>query len=126
MAWGIQALLFKYLIDIGINIYVILFYIFSLGAIFCVSEILLKKQRLSIKTNQWVILVLISLFSALANIFILIGYEVSPNIGYVGAVGAGSISLVTLFSAYFFKDELTPKKLLGTLGVMIGIIVIFL
>jgi uncharacterized membrane protein len=55
-----------------------------------------------------------------------VAFNLAPNVGFVNAANAASISLLTLASAYFFKDELTVKKMLGILGVTAGLLLLFL
>jgi uncharacterized membrane protein len=64
--------------------------------------------------------------STLFNLFMQIGYIYSPNPGYINAANASSISLLTLLSAYFFKDELNSRKVIGVIGVTAGLVLLFL
>lgn len=50
--------------------------------------------------------------------------KLAPNVGYVNAINAGSIAAVTIFAVLLFKDELTPKKAVGILGVTAGLILL--
>jgi uncharacterized membrane protein len=55
-----------------------------------------------------------------------VGFNLAPNVGFVNAANAASISLLTLAAAFFFKDELTLKKLIGIAGVTAGLLLLFL
>jgi uncharacterized membrane protein len=55
-----------------------------------------------------------------------VGFNLAPNVGYVNATNAASISLLTLMSSIFFKDELTLKKMIGIVGVTAGLLLLFL
>ena len=55
-----------------------------------------------------------------------VGFNLAPNVGFVNAANAASISLLTLMSTFFFKDELTIKKMIGILGVTAGLLLLFL
>jgi uncharacterized membrane protein len=48
--------------------------------------------------------------------------KVAPNVGYVNAINAGSISLVTILAVLLFNDELTKRKAIGILGVTAGLL----
>ena len=58
------------------------------------------------------------------NYFMQLGYTLAPNIGYVNATNAASISLVTIFAILLFKDEFSIKKLVGILGVTAGLLLL--
>ena len=59
------------------------------------------------------------------NFCLIQGYLVSPNPGYISAVNVASISLLTVLYKVFFKDTLTLKKMLGVIGILIGLIILF-
>ena len=54
------------------------------------------------------------------------GYQIAPNVGYVNAVNAASIAGVAVLASIFFKDELTRRKLLGILGVTVGLLLLLI
>jgi uncharacterized membrane protein len=60
------------------------------------------------------------------NLFMQYAYKAAPNIGYVVAFNTSSIMSVTLLSAIFFKDKLTRNKLLGVVGVLVGLLILAL
>lgn len=124
-AWGFLALMSKYLLNQGINVLVYLFYLSLFASIFILTEIKIKKVKVNIKPDLVKLILLIGLFSMFFNLFIQVGYVFAPNPGYINAVNASSISLVTLASAYFFKDELTLRKIVGVFGVTAGLILLF-
>jgi len=53
------------------------------------------------------------------------GYAVSPNPGYLNAANAASIAFLTLASSLIFKDELTMRKMIGIVGVVVWISLLF-
>ncbi|MCA9369421.1 hypothetical protein KC721_03915, partial [Candidatus Woesebacteria bacterium] len=79
----------------------------------------LSKDQLS--TLLW-----IGVFGASFNYFMQVGFDLAPNVGFVNAANAASISLLTLLSAVLFKDELTLKKMVGIIGVTVGLVILFL
>ncbi|NMB56792.1 EamA family transporter [Candidatus Beckwithbacteria bacterium] len=116
-----MALVSKYFINQGIPIPVFLFYSYLFVAFYTLVEIKLKKIEIKIECKNWLILIFIGIFSMLFNLFMQIGYKFAPNPGYINAINAVSISLITLLSAYFYKDELTLQKIIGVVGVIVGL-----
>ncbi len=91
------------------------------------GEIKYKKiEWKKVLKNQLITLLLIGIFGASFNYFMQVGFNLAPNVGYVNATNAASISLLTLMSAFFFKDELTLKKMIGIVGVTAGLLLLFL
>jgi uncharacterized membrane protein len=52
------------------------------------------------------------------------GRITAPNPGYVDAINASSNAFFTFLTSVFFKDELTREKLIGVVGVTIGLIIL--
>jgi len=91
------------------------------------GEILVKKIPVfHINKTQLVTLIFIGLFGSSYAYFMQVGFNLAPNVGYVNATNAASISLLTIMSSFFFKDELTTKKMIGIVGVTAGLILLFL
>lgn len=68
---------------------------------------------------------MIGIFGSSFNYFMQVGFNLAPNVGFVNAANAASISLLTLMSAVFFKDELSVKKMIGIVGVTAGLLLLF-
>jgi uncharacterized membrane protein len=47
----------------------------------------------------------------------------APNVGYVNAINAASISAVTIGAILLFKDEFSLKKFVGVIGISIGLLI---
>lgn len=125
--WGLLALSSKYLLNLGVPILTRLIYSMVIVTALILGEIIVKNVNiLKISRPQLIILVLIGLFGTGFNYFMQVGFNLAPNVGYVNAANAGSISLLTLMSAILFKDELNPKKLIGIIGVTLGLILLFI
>jgi uncharacterized membrane protein len=73
-----------------------------------------------------ILYLIIGLLSFSFNYFQFEAIKTAPNIGYVNAINASSISAVTLFAALLFHDELTKRKLIGVIGVTFGLLIILL
>lgn len=124
--WGFLALTSKYLLNMGVPILTRLILSMIVVTILIFGEMKVKKVSvLRITKPQIITLLLIGIFGASFNYFMQVGFNLAPNVGYVNAANAGSISLLTLASAFLFKDELTPKKMIGIVGVTAGLIFLF-
>lgn len=120
--WGILSIGTKYAFSIGISIYQRLVYLSIFVSIYILIETLIKRSKLkTIKLSDYLLLLLIGFFSALFNYFMTLGIDLAPNIGYVNAINASSISLVTLVAFILYKDELSIRKFIGIIGVIGGL-----
>lgn len=125
-AWSGLALFSKYFITIGMLVIPRLFYVSLFATVCILSEMYIKKQKPTEILSHIPLFLSISIGSMLFNYTMQLGYSTSPNPGYVNAVNAASMSALTITSSIFFGDELTFKKLIGVLGVTIGLITLFL
>jgi len=126
-AWGFLSLSSKYLFNHGVDTMAFLIYIYAIVTL-CI--IVADKVRLgSIKklTAQegWLLLAT-GVFSTLFNLGNFEAIKLAPNVGYVNAINAGSISLVTILAVLFFRDELTYRKAAGIIGVTAGLCLLLL
>lgn len=124
--WGALALANKYFITAGIPIPTFLFYINAIVFLLFITEWKRNEKKPMITGSMIPFLILIGISTTGLNYFMQLGFEYAPNIGYVNAINASSIAIVTLLSAYFFKDELTIRKIVGVVGVIGGMILLFI
>jgi drug/metabolite transporter (DMT)-like permease len=125
--WGFLALSSKYLLNMGVPILTRLILQMIVVTILIFGEIQLKRINIfHINKPQIVTLLLMGIFGSSYAYFMQVGFNLSPNVGYVNATNAASISLLTLMSAFIFKDELTLRKMIGILGVTAGLLLLFL
>lgn len=125
--WGFLALSSKYLLNVGVPILTRLILSMVVTTLFIFGEIIYKKvDWRKVTKEQTITLALIGAFGASFNYYMQVGFNLAPNVGFVNAANAASISLLTLMSAVFFKDELTLKKMLGVAGVTAGLVLLFL
>ncbi|MBP7842770.1 hypothetical protein KA017_02070 [Candidatus Woesebacteria bacterium] len=125
--WGMLALSSKYLLIVGVPILTRLIYTMIVVTVLILGEMKIKSvQILSVTKQQLLVLGGIGIFGASFNYFMQVGFNIAPNVGYINAINAGSISLLTLASAVIFKDELTIKKMIGIFGVTVGLLLLFL
>jgi drug/metabolite transporter (DMT)-like permease len=125
--WSFLALSSKYLLNIGVPILTRLILSMVVTTMFILGEILYKKiEWRTVSKNQLITLLLIGIFGASFNYYMQVAFNLAPNVGFVNATNAASISLLTLMSAFIFKDELTVKKMIGIFGVTAGLVLLFL
>jgi uncharacterized membrane protein len=125
--WGFLALSSKYLLNLGVPILTRLMLSMIVVTMIILGEILYKKvEWKKISKDQLMTLLLIGLFGASFNYFMQVGFNLAPNVGFVNAANAASISLLTLMSALIFKDELTVRKMVGIVGVTTGLLLLFI
>ncbi|MEN8253758.1 MAG: EamA family transporter [Patescibacteria group bacterium] len=125
--WGFLALSSKYLLNMGVPILTRLILSMVVVTVIVFGEIIYKKvEWKKVSKDQLATLLLIGVFGSSFNYFMQVGFNLAPNVGFVNAANAASISLLTLMSALFFKDELTLKKMIGVLGVTAGLLLLFL
>lgn len=125
--WGLLALSSKYLLNVGVPIFTRLIYTMIIVTVIILGEIKIKKLKIfDISKVQLIVLVMIGAFSTSFNYYMQVGFNLASNVGYVNAVNAASISLLTLLSAVLFKDDLSVRKMIGIIGVTVGLFVLFL
>ena len=126
-AWGMLSLSSKYLFTHGVGTMPFLVYLYVLVTVCVVVSILKNKTNItSDLKNHWQILLGVGVFSTLFNLGQFEGIKTAPNIGYINAINASSIAVVTIFSVILFKDELSTKKLIGIFGVISGLALLLL
>lgn len=123
--WGMLSIGTKYLFLLGINIYQRLFYVAIFVSFFILTEMFFRKTKVkNLSLTSIGLLIMVGIFAALFNYFQIFALDTAPNIGYVNAINASSISALTVFSAILFKDEFTIKKFVGVIGVTAGLILL--
>ena len=88
-------------------------------------QIFVKKIKLSFDKKSIGVFIGAGIPASVFNFCLIQGYLVAPNPGYISAVNVASISLLTVLYRVFFKDTLTLKKMLGVIGILIGLIILF-
>lgn len=126
-AWGMLSLSSKYLFNNGVDTIAFLIYLYALVT-FCI--IFIDKVRVSkigeVSSSAKLLLIGTGIFSTLFNLGQFEAIKLAPNVGYVNAINAASISMVTVFAVILFKDELTLKKAAGVLGVTAGLVLLLI
>lgn len=125
--WGFLALSSKYLFNIGVPVLTRLIYSMMVVTVFIFGEIKVKKVNLlKISKTQVLTLLAIGIFGSGYIYFMQIGFNLTPNVGYVNAVNASSISMLTVFSIILFKDEFSWRKMIGVFGVTAGLLLLLI
>lgn len=124
--WGFLSLIIKYLSTAGISAIVTLTYLDIFVSMSILIESLFKKVKFKLNKQFLFYFLVIGICSSVFNYFNAYAVTIAPNIGYVNAMNASSISLVTIFSVLLFKDEFLWRKLLGVFGVTAGLLLLLL
>ena len=126
-AFGLLSLGSKYLFGHGVSTIPFLIYFFGVvtGCIVLRNKITVSTV-LKLSSRDKFLLLGTGIFFTLFNLGNFEAINKAPNVGYVNAVNAASISLVTIMSAILFKDELSPKKGLGIAGVTAGLLLLLI
>ncbi len=124
-AWGMLSLFSKYLFSHGVATYAFLIYLYTLVTMCIVATNKMSHKTFhGISSSYWLLLLGTGIFSTLFNLGQFEAIRMAPNVGYVNAINAGSISLVTVLAVILFKDELSPQKALGIFGVTAGLLLL--
>ncbi len=124
--WGLLSLFSKHLFNDGVSVVVFLTYMNLIVSYCIVVEMFRKKLSYEIiRKNPWDF-IFIGIFSTAFNLFLFQAVKDAPNIGYVNAINASSISAITLMAILIFKDEFSKRKLLGIAGVTFGLLLLIL
>lgn len=126
--FGSLSITGKYFTSQGIAPNLLAFYNFVfVGIAFTIDyRKALKPENLKIlKKSQIWLLFIAGIFVGFFNIFMYSAIKIAPNIGYVNIINASSNVAITLFSAWLFKDTLTIRKTIGVVGVVGGLIMLF-
>lgn len=126
LCWAFLSLSAKYLMAQGVPTLVFLTYLFAIAVACIVIEMVVRGVKFGVVKRQAGAFGLIGLASAGFNFFNFYAIGVAPNVGYVNATNAASIGAVTVISVMLFKDELTRQKLVGVVGVLVGLGLLFL
>lgn len=124
--WGLLSLTSKYLFNQGVSVYIFLTYTYIVVSACITIEMLIKKIKFEIIKKDPVIFLLIGLFSTGFNLFLFQAIKGAPNVGYVNAINASSISAVTVLAILLFKDEFSKSKFIGILGVTFGLLLLLI
>ena len=125
ICWGGLALASKYLLNMGVPVLSRLVWVSAIASMIFMWDA--RKQLSHIATftkRQLLVFGAIGILSAAFNYFMQVGIQLAPNVGYVNAINASSISAVTVGAVLLFHDDFSKRKFLGVIGVTIGLILL--
>ncbi len=126
-AWGMLSLSSKYLFNHGVETMAFLIYLYAIVTFTIIGADRVRIADFKSTTRQSkILLVAIGVLSTLFNLGNFNAIKLAPNVGYVNAINAGSIALVTVFAVVLFKDALTAQKAFGVLGVISGLVLLLI
>jgi len=99
---------------------------FAIVNVCIIVEMRVRTLALGVIRKNLAPFILIGIAAAGFNFFNFYSIKVAPNVGYVNAANAASIGAVTVIAAALFKDELTRQKLVGVIGILVGLLLLFL
>jgi drug/metabolite transporter (DMT)-like permease len=126
-AWGLLSLSSKYLFTHGVGTMPFLIYLYAI-----VTACIVVAHRVRLATfrrlggQTWALLLATGVFSTIFNLCQFQAIRLAPNLGYVNAINAASISLVTIMAVWLFRDELSARKAAGVAGVTAGLLLLLL
>lgn len=121
-AWGMLSLTSKYLFNEGVDTISFLVYLYAIVTICIVAIDKVNVGKIKVLSGEAKLLLIgTGIFSTLFNLGQFEAIRLAPNVGYVNAINAGSIAVVTIFAVLLFRDELTVWKAVGVLGVTLGL-----
>ena len=110
---SIMTLLFKHLLNSGINPEIINFYFFLISTVAFLGFLVAKSSNFNIPKSSIPIFVILGLLALSYNYFDLLAIKIAPNPGYVEAILTMKIIIITLLSFLLFKSDLNMTKAIG-------------
>lgn len=120
------ALSSKFFINENIPLLTRMFYAFFAMSIVQTADLFISKTKIDVKKINIFFLFMLGISTFLFNIFAQLAFESAPNPGFVNAFLAASIVPTTFFAAFIFKDELSRNKIFGVLGILAGLILLYI
>ncbi len=126
-AWGFFSLSIKYLLTHGVGTIAFLIYVYALAtACIFIADRIRPASFSALRRQEKLLLIATGVFSTLFNFGQVEAIRLAPNVGYVNAINAASIALVTIFAVIIFKDALSKQKAIGIAGVTLGLILLLI
>ena len=110
---SIMTLLFKHLLNTGLNPEIINFYFFLISTIAFLGFLFTKSSNFQVPSSSIPVFIILGLLALSYNYFDLLAIKSAPNPGYVEAILTLKIVIVTFLSFWLFSSELNTTKLIG-------------
>lgn len=123
--WAFLSLVAKYLFNQGMPTLTFLTYLYTIVTLCILVEMQRRQVSFGLLKDRALRFTLIGIASTGFNYFNFYAISLAPNVGYVNAANAASIGAVTIFAALLFKDHLSARKLVGVMGVIVGLFLLF-
>lgn len=120
------ALSSKFFINENIPLLTRMFYAFFAMSVVQVADLFISKTKIEIKKMNLFLLFALGVSTFVFNVSVQLAFEFAPNPGFVNAFLAASIVPTTLFAVLFFKDEVSRNKIFGVLGILAGLILLYI
>ena len=118
------TLAFKHILNKGIKIPLLFFYVLFLGTVFSAAYLIYNKQPLKVEASLLSSMVLTVLVGIAGSYFLFKAISIAPNPGYVSAISAMQAVLVTLAAVVLFKSELTLVKGIGVVVATLSVVLL--
>jgi drug/metabolite transporter (DMT)-like permease len=124
LAFAGVSLLLKRLTQFSFSSEIINLYFWLTTSIAFFLFVIYKKTSFTVSKESWIWFLILALVAFVANYFSVEAIKLAPNPGYVRAIQASRIVLVTLLSVFLFQSEFTIRTLLGVIVIIGGVILI--
>lgn len=123
--FGFQSVVHKYFLASGINIFELLLVMFAVNMVISGMQSYKARKEVMIGTRIIFLLCGVGLLSFIFNFAMIEAYAGAPNIGFVNTANAGSIAALTVVSWLLYRDEINIRKIIGVMGVVFGLVLVF-
>jgi len=121
---GIMTLIFKQLLDKESKPELILAFVFGLGMVFYLIQMLIAKTQVKVSWTVFLLLVLAAFLSYIGNLFVLKSLGLTPNPGYTMAIVGLNAIFITLASLFLFGSKITLVKIAGVVCALLGLMLL--
>ena len=135
MTWFLSSILAAIFLAIGfllakklslesVSLPVMLFFIWGISSIILLGYLLYSKQPIHLSSPILGLLVLAAVAIFLGQLFLYNGIYTAPNPGYATAIGSIQVLIVVLLSLMLFGLEFSLLKIVATILILIGVIIL--
>lgn len=123
--WGL-ALANKWFLNLGMSPTIVNFWMFLFVTLICIGDF--AKTRWSYWDLPKITLASIGVvvWMIVFNCWLMYWYKHSSNPWFISAANASSIAIITVCSAIFFGDDISMRKWIGIIGIIVWICVLMI